>query len=191
MHCPHADRCPGCALIGVPYPAQLEHKQQSVASALAPYPELARAELRATVPAEPVRDYRVRAKLVADGSALGLFERAAHKVVDIPECLVLRPSLKRVAGVVRTLLPELGGASSVDLRETDQGVLVTLALPDTTPAVERERVAELVARASSEIASVAISRREQDSPRVLGTAPEVLRGPSEARHTFETGAPWH
>ena len=188
MHCPHADRCPGCALIGVPYPAQLEHKQQSVASALAPYPELARAELRATVPAEPARGSRER---VRPGRSLGLFERAAHKVVDIPECLVLRPSLKRVAGVVRTLLPELGGASSVDLRETDQGVLVTLALPDTTPAVERERVAELVARASSEIASVAISRREQDSPRVLGTAPEVLRGASETRHTFETGAPWH
>jgi 23S rRNA (uracil1939-C5)-methyltransferase len=191
VHCPHAERCPGCALIGLGYPEQLEQKRGQVRAELARYPELAAAPLAATVPADPPVGYRVRAKLVADERALGLFERSAHQIVDIPDCLVLRPKLRTVAAALRARLPELAGASSIDLRETDAGVLVTLALSDAVAAAERERAGAVTAAASPEIVSVAISRREPDSPRVLGSTPEVVRGPTEARHTLEPGAPWH
>jgi 23S rRNA (uracil1939-C5)-methyltransferase len=191
VHCPHAERCPGCALIGLPYPAQLEQKRALVRAAFAPYPELGRAELLPTAPAEPVTGYRVRAKLVTDGRALGLFERRSHRVVDIPDCLVLSPRLASVAASLRRVLPRLGGVSSIDLREADEGVLVTVALPETRTGSDRERVAAVVAEASSSIVTIATSLRERDSPRVLGTAPQVARGPHELRHTLEPGTPFH
>ncbi|HEY3493232.1 MAG TPA: RsmD family RNA methyltransferase [Polyangiaceae bacterium] len=159
--------------------------------ALVAYPELSSVEVSATLPAAEAATYRVRAKLVASGGALGLFERGSHRVVDVPGCVVMRPELRAVAASLRAVLGELGGVTSVDLRTTDEGVLVTLALPEHAGAGERQRVARVAAKANPAIATVAISRREQDDPRVLGSAPEVLSGPAELRHTLEPGAPFH
>ena len=191
MECPHAARCPGCALIALPYDVQLERKRSLVTRALGAYPELAHANVLATVPAAAASNYRVRAKLVASGGALGLFERGSHRVVDIPECPVLRPRLRSVAAALRGRLREIGKVTSIDLRETDAGVIVTLAVPEGVSELERERMVQVAALAAPEIAIVALSRRDPDDPRVLGAAPEVMHGPTELRHTLEAGAPFH
>lgn len=189
--CPHRPRCPGCPLLELAYPAQLEQKGATLARALALYPVLAGHTLGTPVAAEPVTAFRVRTKLVVAGSALGLFARATHDVVDIPGCLVQRPRLKAVLDALRAALPLPGPVSSLDLREADDGVLVTAAVPPSFPPRARRALAERIAALSPHVASVAVSTRESDAPQLLGGALEVLVGPAELRHRPDPEAPWH
>jgi 23S rRNA (uracil1939-C5)-methyltransferase len=188
--CPHSRRCPGCPLIDLDYGAQLGRKRDLLAQALGAYPGLG-AELSATTPAEPVTGFRVRVKLVADRRALGLFARGTHEVVDIPDCRVQRPRVLAVTAALRKSLPLLGPVSSFDVRQADDGVLVTAAVdPRLTPAARRA-VAEQLAALDAGITSVAVSTREPDAPQLLGRALSVLVGPSELRHTPDPSAPFH
>ncbi|HWP06691.1 MAG TPA: RsmD family RNA methyltransferase, partial [Polyangiaceae bacterium] len=188
--CPHSRRCPGCPLIDLDYAAQLDRKRALLAQALGAYGALA-AELGATTPADPVTSFRVRAKLVADRRSLGLFARGTHEVVDIPECRVQRPRVLAVTAALRKSLPLLGPVSSFDVREADEGVLVTAAVdPRVTPAARRA-LAEQLAALGVGIASVAVSTRERDAPQLLGRDLAVLVGPSELRHTPDPSAPFH
>jgi 23S rRNA (uracil1939-C5)-methyltransferase len=189
--CPHASRCPGCPLIELPYAEQLELKSRTVSQAFAPYAELARPPLSATVPAEPATEFRLRTKLVVNGNAVGLFARGSHDVVDIPACLVLRPRLAAVVRALRRALPLPGPISSLDLREADAGVLVTAAVPPKLEAAPRRELAERIAALDPNVASVAVSNREDDAPQLLGGALEVLVGPAELRHSPDPRAPWH
>jgi 23S rRNA (uracil1939-C5)-methyltransferase len=194
MHvdCPHADRCPGCPLIGLPYPEQLSKKALALSRALAPYGALSEADVSAVEGAESTTDYRLRAKLVAKHGKLGLFSRGSHDVVDIPECPVLRPRLREAAEGVRRLLRDAPSVSSVDLREADDGVLVTLGGASPTGKPETlEALADRVQREVSGVIAVATGERAHDSPRVIASAPRVRRGPSEARHHLEPDGPYH
>jgi len=191
VRCPHSDRCPGCALLELPYPAQLETKGRLLADALSGYAPLRELAVGAALPAEPSTGYRVRAKLVAAGGSLGLFGRGGHEVVDIPECLVMTPRVREAAAQVRALLPELSQVSSVDVRETDAGMLVTLALPPGASEAERKRVTERVVAGVTGVVTVALSSRERAAPQLLGADLRVVHGPAEVKHTLEAGTPYH
>ena len=103
--CPHAPRCPGCSLIGLPLADQLAKKRLRLTSALASYAIDAAAPPEDIRVADPHFAYRTRAKLaVAVGGRLGLFAAGTHEVVDLPECQVLVPVLARAANAVRALL---------------------------------------------------------------------------------------
>src|SRR5436190_19630903 len=101
--CPHAAKCPGCPLIALDYPDQLQEKHKRVSSTLAPFSELAASHIPEVAPADPITEYRSRAKLVVDRGSIGLFERGSHRVVDIPGCRVLDPAVARVAARLRQL----------------------------------------------------------------------------------------
>ena len=189
--CAHAIHCPGCPLIELPYAEQLELKRNTLRRALAVYPLVARAAVSDTVAADPVTDFRLRTKLVVRGSVLGLFARGTHEVVDIPECRVLRPRLHAVASALRRSLPLSPPLSSVDLREADAGVLVTVAVAEQTPAAERRTLAETIAKLEPNIVSVAVSTRDDDAPQLLGRGAEVFVGPGELRHQPDGEATWH
>jgi 23S rRNA (uracil1939-C5)-methyltransferase len=188
VQCPHADRCPGCPFIGLDAADQLERKGRAVAAAFAAYPALANTRLERVVGAESASDYRVRAKLVAQAGKLGLFARGSHEVVDIPACPVLRPRLREAAAAVRRIIADEPQVSAVDLREADDGVLVTVAGTLRGDALER-----LVQRVSVEVPaaiSVAAADRPHDSPRVVA-ASRIERGPAAARHHLAAGEPYH
>jgi 23S rRNA (uracil1939-C5)-methyltransferase len=119
IQCPHAGQCPGCAHIGRPYGEQLEEKKNRVQAALTAFSDLSGAEVTPAVPADPVTDYRQRAKLVVAGGQVGLFAAGSHRVVDIPECRVLEPSIASVVAHVRRALPLPAPISALDLRATD------------------------------------------------------------------------
>jgi 23S rRNA (uracil1939-C5)-methyltransferase len=175
----------------LPYPEQLEQKRSVLVRALAAYPSLAAAPVGATAPAEPTRDFRVRAKLVAQNGALGLFARGTHDVVDIPECQVLRPRVQAVAQSLRSELTHLAHVSSFDLREADAGVLVTAAVTGRVTRDERRVLAERIASLDANVVSVAVSTREPDSAQLLGSEAETLVGPSELEHRPDPTAPFH
>src|SRR5512139_2686938 len=97
VHCPFAERCPGCAWIALPPAGQLRAKQALLERALAPYAAL-EARVLPVQAAEPLAGYRTRAKLaVAPGPRLGLFARGTHDVLDLPGCPVLAPGLASAA----------------------------------------------------------------------------------------------
>ena len=79
LDCPQQARCPGCPYGDEPYAQGLARKQARVEAALASYRELAPV-LQPIVAAEPVVAYRLRAKLVSERSALGLYARGSHRV---------------------------------------------------------------------------------------------------------------
>lgn len=189
VQCPHADRCPGCPLIGLAYPEQLAQKALGLERAFAAYPVLSGVGVAPVRGAENVTDYRVRAKLVLRDGKLGLFARGTHEVVDIPDCPVLRPRVREVARRLRGLFSDASDVSSIDLREADDGVLVTLGCASRGPAVER-----LAARVFDEISgvvSVAVGDRAPKAPRVLAALPTIRHGPNEARHRLEAEGPFH
>lgn len=210
--CPHADRCPGCPLIGEPPARQLAAKAERVARALAPYPVLA-GVVPAPVRAAPtVTGYRTRAKLVvAPGPRVGLYARGGHEALDLPGCLVLAPVVAAGAAGLRTLLADRPAAAgpllraegdgngrlrAVDLREVRDergaGLLATLVVR-TPPAPEPDALAaaaEALAARLPALRGVAVSAHDGRSPQLLGGPPRVARGPARHRDVTSPGAPW-
>jgi 23S rRNA (uracil1939-C5)-methyltransferase len=210
VDCPHADLCPGCPLIGLPLPAQLQAKAARVLRAFAPYASLRGVAPEAVRAASPVSGYRTRAKLVvAPGPRLGLFARGAgHEVLDLPGCRVLAPVLAGAAAALRALLAEPGAGPAlraegdgagrlraVDLRELRDGdaagVLVTLVLrAPAPPPAELAAAAERLAKTLPTLHGVAVSLHDGRSPQLLGSAPRPVHGAPLHRDRLEPGAPY-
>lgn len=202
VHCDHADRCGGCPILDLPYDRQLALKGERVSYALARYPALSHIAPEAVVPAAPVVGYRTRAKLiVAPDGSVGLFAKGGgHRVVDIPMCRVLAPSLARVAEAVRALLRSSGPLSAVDasgstalravdLRETKDGgtsapshVLVTLVVDRArvTDMATLEEAARALMQAAPEVIGVAANFHAGAGPQILGSETRPLAGVASA-----------
>ncbi|MGC4086321.1 MAG: hypothetical protein QM756_00210 [Polyangiaceae bacterium] len=191
LDCPHSRSCAGCPLSDTPYPAQLLWKREKLAAALAPYAYVSQAPVTETQPAQAHRAYRVRAKLVVDGAALGLFSQVGHAVLDIPNCRVLTPRVAGAVAAVRAALPFEFPLLALDAREVDAGVLLTLIVAPDVAKRSVEACARRLVAAHSEIVGVSLSRRAPRSPRVLGSEPEALLGLAAAPHHFSASAPFH
>jgi 23S rRNA (uracil1939-C5)-methyltransferase len=136
--------------------------------------------------ATPTRAYRLRAKLVVAGTALGLYERGSHRVIDVTGCRVLSPALTAATETLRRALPlPVYGA---DLRESSDGVLLTLLSDDTGARTKLEHAAQQLSQQG--LLSVSIGVRNEGNVRLLAGAPEVLAGPSTARHRLSTELPY-
>jgi 23S rRNA (uracil1939-C5)-methyltransferase len=186
LACPKQQRCPGCPLGDAPYELGLARKGKTLGDSLARYPTLTPQLLPAHA-ATPAFAYRLRAKLVSHGRALGLFERGTHRVIDVEGCAVLSPALTGATAALRRRLPlPIYGA---DLRETSDGVLLTLLSEVEHARGELSQVAhELLAEGA--VFSVALSVRQPGNVRLLAGTPEVIAGQSSARHALKPGAPY-
>ena len=201
--CEHADRCGGCPIIALPYGEQLAMKRGRVVQSMSRYSSLDHVYTEPVSPAEPIAEYRTRAKLIVSaGGKLGLYAKGGgHQVVDIPGCRVLSPALGAVAAGVRTRMashektrgplapfdPTSGGAlRAVDLREVQDGagprVLVTLVVQQSR-ADARETLEGEVRALMGElpmIAGVALSFHDGESPQILGAETTVVHGAEQA-----------
>jgi 23S rRNA (uracil1939-C5)-methyltransferase len=199
--CVHADRCGGCPIIALPYGEQLAMKRGRVVSSLARYPALELVYTEPVQPAEPVIEYRTRAKMiVAPGGKLGLYAKGGgHQVVDIPECRVVSPLIGIVASLLRARIKadeptqgpmapvDSGGAlRAVDLREVrgdgESKVLATLVV-QRDRAKEREPYEEIgraLMKEEPRILGVALNFHEGESPQILGNETVVVAGVASA-----------
>jgi 23S rRNA (uracil1939-C5)-methyltransferase len=185
LDCPKQARCPGCPLGDQPYEVGLREKSQEVTRAFASYGKLA-PELKAARAASPTLEYRLRAKLVVDGKALGLYERGSHRVIDVAGCRVLSPALAAATETLRRALPlPIYGA---DLRESSEGVLLTLLSDDAGARPQLQRAAQQLLQQG--LLSVALGLRNEGSVRLLAGVPEVVAGPSTARHRLSAELPY-
>lgn len=186
LDCPKQARCPGCPLGAEPYQAGLAKKGAGLAAALQSYPGL-HPELLPPRDATPSLAYRLRAKLVSRGRALGLYERGTHTVLDVAGCRVLSPALTRTSEALRRLLPlPIHGA---DLRETSEGVLVTLLTEQARARPALQDAARALVEGGDAF-SVAIALRRDGDVRLLSGEPEVVVGTAAARHALSEGAPY-
>jgi 23S rRNA (uracil1939-C5)-methyltransferase len=168
-----------------PYEEGLRQKALDVRRAVASYGELA-PYLAAARAATPTHAYRLRAKLVVDGTALGLYERGSHRVIDVAGCRVLSPALTTATETLRRALPlPIYGA---DLRETSEGVLLTLLSEDPAQRTNLEHAARRLLEQG--LLSVSISLRNAGNVRLLAGEPQVVVGPSTARHRLSDELPY-
>jgi 23S rRNA (uracil1939-C5)-methyltransferase len=197
--CVHADRCGGCPIIGLPYGEQLAMKRGRVVQSASRYPSLELVYTEPVAAADPIVEYRTRAKLIVSaGGKLGLYAKGGgHQVVDIPQCRVLSPLLASIAEALRSRVAadehtggpfapfDVGGGGAVravDLREveTETGarVLVTLVVQRSrvTSREELDGGARLLAAELPEIAGVALSLHDGESPQILGSETVVVHG---------------
>ena len=201
--CEHADRCGGCPIIALPYGEQLTMKRGRVVQSVSRYPALELIYTEPVSPAEPIAEYRTRAKLIVGSNGkLGLYAKGGgHQVVDIPRCRVLSPALSEVAAVLRARIAEhernggllapcdasaTGALRAVDLREvrgkSGSQVLVTLVLQRDRVA-ERgivEEEAEALQKLAPVIAGVAVNLHDGESPQILGSETIVVFGVAAA-----------
>lgn len=209
--CTHAALCPGCALIGKPLVEQLAAKATRVAQALAPFAMLASVAVEPVRAAEPITDYRTRAKLaVGSGARIGLYARGGHEVLDLPGCRVLAPAVAETVAAVRDLLANApsgagpllradtegaGRLRAIDVREvvdeSGDGALLTLVVRAPAPdAAALREACDALHRAAPRLRAIALSLHDGRSPQLLGAAPRALDGGSLHRDLLRVGAPF-
>jgi 23S rRNA (uracil1939-C5)-methyltransferase len=190
--CPHAERCPGCPLIAVPYAEGLVLKAQKLQRALGRYPELGDVSSEPVSAARGIAEYRLRAKLVTDRhGALGLFAAQTHDVVDTPGCRVLAPALHAAAARLRALLPLPVRLRGVDLRLCDRGVLLCLIVEGRPEPAELERSRQRVTAALPDLAGLAVSFTRPGAVQLLGSELTLWQGEDAEPHHLSPDAPWH
>ncbi|MDH3594772.1 MAG: methyltransferase [Rhodospirillales bacterium] len=149
--CPHYGPCGGCALQHLEAGRTASWKREQVVQALA----------RRGLPGEAVRPLivvppgsRRRAALAAVRTQarvlLGFHERASHKVVDAPGCLLLTPGLTAVLPLLRAALAGILApreSADVTLSETESGVDLLLISRRPPDLAAREALAELARNA--------------------------------------------
>ncbi len=108
IHCPHAEDCGACGLLGVGYERQLQRKRDILAQALRKHPSLRQVRPLPCVPS-PLRDgYRNRAKMAVGmsrrGLRMGYFRAGTREIVDAPDCRVLLPEVLDTTRRIRRFL---------------------------------------------------------------------------------------
>lgn len=127
--CAHFGECGGCSVQHLAEAAYLDWKRDIVVEALGRQ-RIDRKIVDPIVPT-PAGDRR-RATLAAlrlrgshGATLLGFHTRASHKIVDLTECVILRPALRNLIGPLREVLAKIlepGGTCDVLLTETQVGV---------------------------------------------------------------------
>ena len=189
LSCIHAGECPGCSAIALTEEEQAAQKTERVTQAVRSFRALDACEVSPLEVRAPSDAYRTRAKWVADDRGfIGLYRKGSHEVVDLIDCVIVRPAIKRALAALRrlrleddALLHDLLANErilGVDVRETKalgEGVLVTLTYRDGDLPSDRdlafleEALRTMIAREGTPL-RVSLSTAFHDgSPRTLGT----------------------
>lgn len=189
--CPHAEQCPGCPLITLPYATGLSLKAERLERALRRHAELGGVGAPRLQGARAITEYRLRAKLVTDREGrLGLFAAGSHSVVDTPGCKILSPQLSAAVAALRRLLPLELPLAGVDLRLCDRGVLLCLIADGEIPALQLESGARRVWEQVPHLVGLAVSVHEPDAVQLLGHELRVLYGEAAEPHRLAPEEPW-
>jgi 23S rRNA (uracil1939-C5)-methyltransferase len=190
--CPTHHRCGGCPLAMWAYSAQVEWKQELVASAIAEQEDLAHVPVAACVPSPQPFGYRGNAKYVfgpdRDGKlVLGAYAPRSHEIVDMSACPVGEPVLTEVAAALLTVLVQHAVAPFDEVRRTgllryailranaDGKVLVTLVTGrESWP--EAETIARDLAAACPAVRGVVHNINSASGNALLGESESLLFG---------------
>ena len=112
--CPLFERCGGCHLQHLPYARQLDVKADQVRDSLTRIGKLPDVPVSPTLGSPAPLAYRNKVvyHYDAESGALGMVERGARRILDIPECLITDPRANVVLARIRQL-----AASQAALRQ--------------------------------------------------------------------------
>lgn len=130
--CAHFGVCGGCALQMMQHDLYLAWKRELVVTALKQrgFVDPAVEPIRA-IPPGTRRRAVFKAKRLASGVALGFYQAASHRLVDVRECPVLVPELVALLEPLKHQLGQVlapGEQAELHLTATDSGVDVSLNL---------------------------------------------------------------
>lgn len=196
--CVHGERCGGCSLLALPQAEQLARKRSHVCDVFSGYDVLRQLTVRAVTPAAPMLGYRTRAKLIVSSSGdVGLFERGSHRVVDIPHCRVLHPTLFEVVASLReharatpALLTGLDARLVQDPETQAASVLVTL-IGSQEAASALQQLAHTLMREQPLVRGVAVRVQTPSANRLLEGELAPVAGESLVRDQLRAGGPFH
>ncbi|MDT8900236.1 23S rRNA (uracil(1939)-C(5))-methyltransferase RlmD [Anaeroselena agilis] len=110
--CPVYERCGGCQLQHLAYPAQLVVKRQTVVDAVTRIGKLNGVVVHPTLGAAEPWHYRNKMQfpvgMVGGHLAVGCFAPGSHNIVDVDDCHIQHPANNAVARAVRAVLAGLG-----------------------------------------------------------------------------------
>lgn len=143
--CPVFGKCGGCDLRHLSYPAQLAFKREQVASTLKKAGVVC--PVSETVPSPKVDRYRNKVSVpvrrtAIGGTAIGLFARNSHRVVETSDCLLQYEWMPALVSAVREFMADSGltgydeSDGSGDVREIaarEEGGATAVALVATRP----------------------------------------------------------
>jgi 23S rRNA (uracil1939-C5)-methyltransferase len=168
--CPIADRCGGCALMGLAEGEASRQKRQMLARAagidVARWYDSPR----------PLR-YRRRARLRFDATRaqVGYRAKRSHALVPVDSCMVLTEGLDASLTFVESALAALGGKGDLSISETLDGVSLCFDSDRDEPPSAYRALETLAAR--DEVSSVALRVPGSPVPSVFGRATERHEGP--------------
>jgi 23S rRNA (uracil1939-C5)-methyltransferase len=169
-----AGGCGGCALQHLEAGAYRAWKLAQLEAALARHGVTAEAiePIAVSPPASRRRaDFTVSRR--RDGVLLGFNARGSHRVVDLTQCMVLRPGLAALLQPLRELLAPLmkpGDSAEARLAATDSGVDLLLVSAIEMGLGARERIAAFAARHD-------VARVARAHPKHPGTETLIERRP--------------
>ncbi|CAG7647897.1 23S rRNA (uracil-C(5))-methyltransferase RlmCD [Paenibacillus solanacearum] len=200
--CPVYDRCGGCQLQHLAYPAQLRAKEELIREAFHRYTDTAPEAL----PLRPIAGmddpwgYRNKAQLQVgnvDGHVLtGLYSPGTHKLVDISGCPVQHPAINTVVEQVKTLLHELhipiyhertrkGAVRTVVARagtESGEVQLTFITAADHLP--HQELLVRRIRETLPQVTTIAHNVNPSAAPLVFGDQTAVLWGKERLDETL-------
>ncbi|MDA8353517.1 MAG: 23S rRNA (uracil(1939)-C(5))-methyltransferase RlmD [Firmicutes bacterium] len=110
--CPVFERCGGCQIQHIAYPAQLEAKRRQVANAFARIGGLEEVKVLPVLGMDQPWNYRNKAQVPFSGRRgrvkAGFFAAGSHEVVEFEHCMIQQPENDRAIQRVRELVKELG-----------------------------------------------------------------------------------
>jgi 23S rRNA (uracil1939-C5)-methyltransferase len=190
VFCIHQPACHGCPLSHLPESEQLQFKRHEVEESLLRSCIPRRPAVNATIAAPTTDGYRIRAKLVHEDGRLGLFSDG-HAVTDTSACRVLHPQLRDALNELRALLPLKSTLLAVDARLADDGIILTLVVPENASQPDLKGDASRILDAIKLVRGVAYSARQARSVQVLGGVPVHLAGSRDLRHHLAPDKPYH
>ncbi|MEG3638131.1 23S rRNA (uracil(1939)-C(5))-methyltransferase RlmD [Magnetococcus sp. PR-3] len=127
--CPVYEQCGGCQLQHLDAPTRNDYKAAVVKEALEHIAKFENPPMQPLLPGEPETQYRRRCGLkirwVRDHAVVGFFQTATKRIVDLPGCPVLHPTLEKMIEPIRQLVGKLSVRErlpQVDLSCGDEGL---------------------------------------------------------------------
>lgn len=100
--CPLYEKCGGCQLQHMSYPAQLKWKRQQVVDAIERIGKLRGVEIFDTLGMENPLRYRNKMQFpVGAGLRIGCYARGSHKIIDAESCLIQNAGNDKILAAVR------------------------------------------------------------------------------------------
>lgn len=191
--CPVSGRCGGCIYSGLPYPDQLEKKQEALQTLLGGF-----GTVQPILPMEDPLYYRNKVHHVftrdRQGNILsGSYEAGSHRVVPVENCLLEDRTCQEIMHTLRklfrsfriTIYSETSGYGllrHVLLRRSFHTGEVLVVLVVTSPVFpSKNNFAKALREAHPEVTSIVLNVNDRETSMVLGQRNITIYGPGFIR----------